>query len=139
MNRHQPQNLLSPSPTHQQACTSFRTSLTHQWADTSPQDYSPTACHGRTQPTQQQASNSLGTIWESALPTSRPTQALGHPGPHSQLCQEQAPPTRSPTPALGHVCSTAGTQDPALPTSGLALTQGSGLTHWWVDTNPGIS
>ncbi|XP_007461276.1 PREDICTED: trithorax group protein osa-like [Lipotes vexillifer] len=68
-----------------------------------PQDrHSPAACHGRTQPTFQQASTSPGTPWAPALSTSRPTPALRHLGPLSQPPWDLVPPTSRPIQGLGH-------------------------------------
>ena len=56
---------------------------------------------GRTQTTHQQANTCPGTGWAPTLPNSKATQVLGHPGLHSQLCQEMSPLTSGLTPALG--------------------------------------
>ena len=46
-----------------------------------------------------QARPYLGTSWALALPTTRPMQSSGHPGPHTQGYQEQAPPINNLEPA----------------------------------------
>ena len=53
--------------------------------------------------------------------TIRPTQASGHPGPHSQLCRESALPTSSLKPALGPLSPTIRPQDPVLLSGGQTL------------------
>ena len=53
--------------------------------------------------------------------TIRPTQASGHSGPHSQLCQESALPTSSLKPALGPLSPTIRPQDPVLLSGGQTL------------------
>ena len=68
-----------------------------------PQDHhSPAACHGRMQPTFQQAGTSPRTPWAPALSTSRPTPALRHLGPLSQPPWDLVPPTSGPIQGLGH-------------------------------------
>ena len=68
-----------------------------------------------------------GTSWVPALPTSRPTQALGHARPHIQLCQEPAPPN-PPAPQLSDTSS--GIPGP------FSQIPGCGSTCQYSSTNP---
>ena len=72
------------------------------------------------------------------MPTSRSTRALGHPGPHTQLCQKLAPSTSDLTPALGHPSPATRLQDLALPAHRPALTPEPDFTHQWVSYSPGV-
>ena len=73
------------------------------------------------------------TSWALALPTFRPTPALRHTGPLSQLPQGPAPLTSSLIPALAPLGPAARPQDLALPTSGpaqaLGLTRSEAASH----------
>ena len=72
------------------------------------------------------------------LVTSRSTQALGHHGPCSQLCQELATFISSLITALRPLGPVVRPQDMALSASGPALAPGPGFPYQWVETNPGI-
>lgn len=78
------------------------------------------------------------TSWAQALPTSRLTQASGHLGLCTQLCQESTPCTSNLTPALGSLGSAARLWDTALPASSSALIPGPGFTHQWVRNSSGV-
>ena len=130
-----------PSSTHQwtgtglalqETCTSLKTSLTHQEANT------------RCKKT---------TISQTLSSHSRPDPTLGPARPWScpvagqhklrdsmdltANCQELPCPTRDLTPALGSLGSTARLQDLALPDSSPELILEPGFTHQWgISTAP---
>ena len=95
------------------------------------ENHYPTACpqHARPRPK---------TSWALALPTSRLTQALRHPGPHTQLYQERSFPTSDMTATLGSLDSITRFQDPVLTGSSPVLTPGLGYTHQWSSNRFGV-
>ena len=75
---------------------------------------------------------------ESALPTSRPKQALEQPRCCNCLFQDPIPPVDQHQ-LWDSQDPTVRTQDPTLPASEPALAAGPGFNHQWVDTIPRVS
>ena len=74
--------------------------------------------------------------WALILHASRPTQLSGHPGPHTQLCQEPPSPINDLKQVLGSLGPPDRLQKPALPATSVALTPGSSFTCQWVSNSP---
>ena len=124
MSRHQPKNILGPSPALKGDCSSLWTNLTHQGADTrlKKETQNPTACGSSLPISRPDSVLRLAGPWPCPLAGQ---QASGHPEPQMQLCQKLPCPTSNPTPALGSLGFATRLQD-------LALTPELGFTHQWV-------
>lgn len=120
-----------PGPTHQQDCSSLRTSLTHQWTGTT----------HKTTIASQPADSGYPTVihhqpwdhWAIVLIASRPTQASRHPRP---IVSEIGLPTGVQHQLWG---PEAEPQDSVLSASGPPLVRGPGFNHRSVGNSPRIS
>ena len=120
-----------PGASHQQACSSLRTSLIHQPKE----NQSPVAC--RPSPPTSRLDPALGLVgpWPCPLAGQHKFQDILDPAAN---CQGLALPISNLMPALGLLGPGTRLQDLALSTSRLALTPGPGFTHLWAGSSPRV-